>query len=314
MKPMPTSPKRLSDVAPFTHIVYERPSPHVARIVLNRVDKRNAQDAQLLYELNNAFDVSAQDDEVKVIILAANGPHFSAGHDMRNVDPLETLKKFRTVGTWCGFECAGAEGRMAFEKEAFLGFSERWRNIPKPTIAEVQGKAISGALMLIWPCDLIIAADDASFQDNTVLMGVSGVEMFQHPYELGVRKAKEMLFRASWISAQEAHRLGMVNHVVPPAELSAFTLELAKDIATKPMFALKLAKEAVNAAQDAQGRGSAMQTAFAYHQLCHTHNDKLFGMIVDPTFFKHTAPALAGAAKVLKAASSAADRKQEQAR
>jgi enoyl-CoA hydratase len=278
-----------------TRILYERPAPHVARIVLNRVETRNAQDALMLYELNDAFDRAAQDDEVKVIILAANGPHFSSGHDLRDSGQLETLKSFKTVGTWCGFGCAGAEGRMAFEKEAFLGFSERWRNIPKPTIAEVQGKAISGALLLIWPCDLIVAADDASFQDNTVLMGVSGIEFFNHPYELGVRKAKEMLFRSSWVSAQEAHRLGMVNHVVPRAELSAFTLELATDISKKPMFALKLAKEAVNAAQDAQGRGAALQIAFAYHQLCHTHNSKVFGMIVDPSFFEQSAASLASA-------------------
>jgi enoyl-CoA hydratase len=278
-----------------TRIVYERPAPHVARIVLNRVETRNAQDALMLYELNDAFDRAAQDDEVKVIILAANGPHFSSGHDLRDSGQLDTLKNFKTVGTWCGFGCAGAEGRMAFEKEAFLGFSERWRNIPKPTIAEVQGKAISGALLLIWPCDLIVAADDASFQDNTVLMGVSGIEFFNHPYELGVRKAKEMLFRSSWVSAQEAHRLGMVNHVVPRAELSAFTLDLANDIAKKPMFALKLAKEAVNAAQDAQGRGAAIQIAFAYHQLCHTHNSKVFGMIVDPSFFERSAASLASA-------------------
>jgi len=275
----------MSEAKTFTRIAYERPAPHVARIVLNRVETRNAQDALMLYELNEAFDRAAQDDEVKVIILAANGPHFSSGHDLRDTGQVETLRSFKTVGTWCGFDCVGAEGRMAFEKEAFLGFSERWRNIPKPTIAEVQGKAISGALLLIWPCDIIVASDDAAFQDNTVLMGISGVEFFNHPYELGVRKAKEMLFRSSWVSAQEARELGMVNHVVPRDTLSAFTLDLAQDIAKKPMFALKLTKEAVNAAQDAQGRGSAIQTAFAYHQLCHTHNSKVFGMILDPSFF-----------------------------
>lgn len=279
----------------FTRILLERPAEHIARIVLNRVETRNAQDVQMLYELNEAFDRAAQDDGVKVIILAANGPHFSSGHDLRDVDQLETLRRFKTVGTWCGFGCPGAEGRMAFEKEAFLGLSERWRNIPKPTIAEVQGKAISGALLLIWPCDLIVAAEDAAFQDNTVLMGVSGVEFFQHPYELGARKAKEMLFRSSWVTAQEAHRLGMVNHVVPRAELSTFTLDLARDIARKPLLALKLAKEAVNAAQDAQGRSAAMQTAFAYHQLCHTHNSKVFGMLLDPSFFSEAPAALVSA-------------------
>jgi len=162
-------------------ITYEHPADRVARIVLNRPEVRNAQDTQLLYELNDAFDVAARDDAVSVIILAANGPHFSAGHDLREPDKLATMREHRTVGTWCGFACAGAEGQMAREKEIYLGFSERWRNIPKPTIAQVHGKVIAGGLMLVWPCDIIIASDDAEFADNTVAMGVSGAEFFNHP-------------------------------------------------------------------------------------------------------------------------------------
>ena len=264
-------------------VAYETPGAHVARIVLNRPQARNAQDTGLLYALNDAFDRAARDDEVKVIILAANGPHFSSGHDLRETGSIgEQMAGFETVGTWCGFSCAGAEGRMAREKEIYLGLSERWRNIPKPTIAQVQGKCIAGGLMLVWPCDLIVAADDAAFCDNTVGMGVAGVEYFAHLWELGPRKAKELLFTADWLSAQEAKAIGMVNHVVPVAELAAFTLALAGKIATKPMFALKMAKEAVNAAQDAQGRVGAMGTAFALHQLAHSHNMQVHGMPVDP--------------------------------
>jgi enoyl-CoA hydratase len=267
----------------FRTLLYETPAPHVARIVLNRPDTRNAQDTRLLYELNDAFDKAAQDGTVKVIILAANGPHFSSGHDLRERDAAATMKEFPTVGTWCGFECAGAEAQMAREKEIYIGFSERWRNIPKPTIAEVQGKCIAGGLMLIWPCDIIVAAEDASFLDNTVSMGVGGAEFFNHPWELGPRKAKELLFTADWLSAAEAEKLGMVNHVVANEKLSSFTLDLAQRIAQKPLFALKLVKEAVNAAQDAQGRSSAMQTAFALHQLAHSHNMQVHGMLIDPT-------------------------------
>lgn len=267
----------------FQTLLYETPAPHIARIVLNRPDTRNAQDTRLLYELNDAFDKAAQDNDVKVIILAANGPHFSSGHDLRERDTHAAMKDYPTVGTWCGFECAGAEAQMAREKEIYIGFSERWRNIPKPTIAEVQGKCIAGGLMLVWPCDIIVAADDAAFLDNTVSMGVGGAEFFNHPWELGVRKAKELLFTADWLSAQEAEKLGMVNHVVPRYELTTFTLTLAEKIATKPLFALKLAKEAVNAAQDAQGRSSAMQTAFALHQLAHSHNMQVHGMLIDPS-------------------------------
>ena len=267
----------------FQTLLYETPAAHVARIVLNRPDTRNAQDTRLLYELNDAFDKAAQDNDIKVIILAANGPHFSSGHDLRERDPHAAMKEFPTVGTWCGFECAGAEAQMAREKEIYIGFSERWRNIPKPTIAEVQGKCIAGGLMLVWPCDIIVAADDAAFLDNTVSMGVGGAEFFNHPWELGIRKAKELLFTADWLSAEEAEKLGMVNHVVPREDLTSFTLALAEKIAAKPLFALKLAKEAVNAAQDAQGRTSAMQTSFALHQLAHSHNMQVHGMMIDPS-------------------------------
>lgn len=269
-------------------VLYERPADKVARIVLNRPEARNAQSMRMLYELNDAFDRAAQDDSVSVIILAANGPHFSAGHDLREGDALQVVTDHRRVGTWCGFGCAGAESQMAVEKEMYIGLSERWRNLPKPTIAAVQGKVIAGGLMLVWPCDLIVAADDALFQDNTVSMGVSGAEFFNHPFEVGVRKAKEMLFTSDFLTAAEVHRLGMVNHVVAPDELESFTLQLASRIAEKPLFALKLAKEAVNVAQDNQGRVHAMQTSFAYHQLCHSHNQQVHGMLIDPGFMEKT--------------------------
>jgi enoyl-CoA hydratase len=266
----------------FETVTYEVPADRVARISLNRPEARNAQDTKLLYELNDAFDMAARDDAISVIVLAANGPHFSSGHDLREADPIGSLAKYETVGTWCGFSCEGAEGWMAREKELYQGLSERWRNIPKPTIAQVQGKCIAGGLMLVWPCDLIVASEDALFSDNTVSMGMTGVEFFGHPWELGPRKAKEMLFTSDFVTAQDAHRLGMVNQVVPAAELATFTLELASKIAAKPLFALKLTKEAVNAAEDAQGRISAMQTAFALHQLGHSHNMQVHGLPIDP--------------------------------
>jgi enoyl-CoA hydratase len=265
-------------------VLYDETVPRVARIVLNRPATRNAQDTEMLYALNDAFDRAARDDEISVIVLAANGPHFSSGHDLREEELYEVMSDHATVGTWCGFTCAGAEGQMAREKEIYLGFSERWRNIPKPTIAEVHGKVIAGGLMLVWPCDIVVAAAGAEFIDNTVAMGVSGAEFFNHPWELGVRKAKEMLFTSEAITAEEAKELGMVNHVVDREDLTEFTMALAERIAAKPLFALKLAKEAVNAAQDAQGRVGAMQTSFALHQLCHSHNQQVHGQLIDPGF------------------------------
>src|SRR5262249_15868104 len=175
-------------------ILYETPAPGIARVVLNRPETRNAQDTRLLYELNEAYDRATQDESIKVIITAANGPHFSSGHDLRERDHLETQDKYAPVTTATGYHRAGAEGRQAREEEIYTGFCERWRNIPKPMIAAVQGRCSTGGLMLCWPSDIILASDDAVFEDVTVMLGIPGVEMFAHAYELGPRKAKEMLF------------------------------------------------------------------------------------------------------------------------
>ena len=259
---------------------YELPEAGVARIVLDRPEARNAQDKRMTYALNDAFDRAAHDDGVKVIVLAGEGPHFSAGHDLRDRAAMADVEP---VSTWGGYDLPGAEGMMATEEEIYLQMCWRWRNLPKPTIASVHGKTIAGGLMLVWVCDLVVAADDATFVDPTVAMGVNGVELFAHPWELGVRKAKELLFTGDELGAEEAHRLGMVNHVVPRTELDTFTMDLARRIATRPGFALKLAKQSVNQMLDAQGQWSAYQAAFSLHQLAHSHNNQVFGMPVDPS-------------------------------
>jgi enoyl-CoA hydratase len=263
------------------HIRYEEPAAGVARICLARVDARNAQNMQMTYELNAAFDRAAHDDAIKVIILAADGPHFSAGHDLAG-DQGKTWRDFPIVGTWADFDEGGAAGRYYREKEIYLEMAERWRNIPKPTIAAVQGKCISGALILAWVCDLIVATEDAQFRDSTTDLGLTGVELFMHPYELGTRKAKEWLFTSSWLTAQEAHVRGMVNRVVPPDALESEVLQLAETIAARPSFALRTVKEACNQAQDLMGRRQTVQSAFAMHHLAHAHNQLKFGIHVDP--------------------------------
>jgi len=136
--------------------------------------------------------------------------------------------------------------------------------------------------MLAWVCDLIVAAEDATFSDPVVAFGVNGVEYFAHPWEVGVRKAKEMLFTGEPIGAAEGKALGMVNQVVPRDELEAFTLDLAGRIATRPSMGLKLAKQSVNQAQDAQGLWQALQAAMSLQQLGHSHNVQVHGIPVDP--------------------------------
>lgn len=264
------------------YILYETPEPGIARIVMDRGNAANAQDTRFLYELNAAFDRAAADDDVRVIILAANGKHFSAGHDIRERNHLENQDRFAPVTPFQQHRRPGAEGRMSREEELYTGFCERWRNLPKITIAAVQGKCVSGGLLLCWPCDLIVASDDAEFQEVTVAMGIAGVEWFAHPWEMHPRKAKEMLLTGEPIGAEEARQIGMVNRVVPRADLAEATLLLARRIARQPSFATKMVKQAVNGAVDAQGRHAANQIAFALHHLGHSHAMEVYGLPVDP--------------------------------
>ena len=158
-----------------------------------------------------------------------------------------------------------------FESRRFLEYSLRWRNVPKPSIAAVQGVCISGGLLLCWPCDLIVAADNASFSDPVVNMGIGGVEYHGHTWEWGARKAKELLFTGRRMTAQEAERLGVINAVVPLDELRDAARALAAEIATKHPFALRQAKRAVNQTLDVQGFYAAIQSVFDIHQTGHGH-------------------------------------------
>ncbi len=263
---------------------YENPAEGVARIVLARADKHNAINPQMIFEVNEAFDRALYDDTVKVIILAADGRNFSAGHDI-----ADTVENYRAdmqerspgVSAWSGFTDEVTHGWYASEKEGYLESARRWRNIAKPTICAVQGKCIAGALIFAWVCDIIVAAKNAQFSDPVVTFGVSGVEWFAHPWELGPRKAKELLFTSDVWSAEEAWRLGMVNQVVELEELEEYTLAMAQKIAKKPAFALKATKEAVNKTLDIQGQGNAIDAAFSLHHLCHNQNFRMFGYGMD---------------------------------
>ncbi len=266
---------------PLPQVRYETPAPHVARIVMARPEAHNAQGLTMTYQLNAAFDRAAHDDDIKVVILAADGRNFSAGHDLGAGDG-KTWRDFPTIGTWAGFDAGGAEARYGREMEIYLEMCERWRNLSKPTIAQVQGRVIAGGLMLAWICDLIIASEDATFKDPVIDFGICGVEFFNHPWELGIRKAKEFLFTADEMTAQEALTHGMVNRVVARDALEAETLALAQKIAAKPSFALKATKQALNHVQDVQGRRNAQMHVFSLHHLLHAHNELVYGMAMDP--------------------------------
>ena len=270
----------MSDETDWEHIRYEQPGERVARIVLARPQVANAQDYQMLSELNGAFDRAARDDSVRVIVLAADGDHFSSGHDLRGGTAMDEIEP---IGTWCCFGADGAEGYMATEAEMYVNLCWRWRNIAKPTIAQVQGKVIAGGLMLVWPMDLVVCSEEATFADPVVAFGVNGHEYFTHPFEAGARLAKEMLFTGRPITADEAYRRGMVNRVVSRDQLESETLELATHIARRPSFGLALAKQSVNNSLDAMGMYTAIQSAFGLHHVAHNHNLRLFDSLVDPS-------------------------------
>jgi enoyl-CoA hydratase len=239
----------------------------VAIITLNRPDRRNAQNPPLLQELDQAFDRAAADEQIRVIVLNAAGKHFSAGHD---ISP-EVLTYEPWLSMFDDVERTGLLRMYNWEKKHFLAYARKWRDLPKPTIAAVQGACIAAGLMLIWPMDLIVAADNARFSDPVVRMGIGGVEYHGHTWEFGARKAKELLFTAGFIDAEEAQRLGMVNRVVPLIELEKATLALAHEIAQMHPHALQMAKRAVNQTLDTMGQYAAIQAVFDIHSLGHAN-------------------------------------------
>ena len=262
------------------YIRIETPAPGVRRVVLARPEKRNAQNPAMLYELDDAFLEATNDAAIKVIVLAADGPDFSSGHDLSDTfhvphEPRATMGGHLDLGM--------AEGHYAFECETYLGLCRRWRDLPKPTIAQAHGRAIAGGIMLLWPMDIIIASEDATFADPVTAFGVNGVEYFTHVWEVGHRKAREMLFTGEPVSAQDGYRLGMVNHVVPREELESFTLDMAQRIAARPTFGLRLAKESVNRTLDAQGQSVLLQSALSLHNQGHASALARFGSLTDPT-------------------------------
>jgi enoyl-CoA hydratase/carnithine racemase len=234
-------------------------SERIATITLNRPEAANAQSMELLDQLDEAWRRAADDSAVRVIVLQAAGKHFSAGHDIKGIGAPGQDQKWELASIY------------EVEARRFLEYSLRWRNVPKPSIAAVQGVCIGGGLLLCWPCDLIVAAENAVFSDPVVNMGIGGVEYHGHTWEWGARKAKEMLFTARGMDAREAERVGMVNRVVPLEELGSQTRQLAAEIAGKHPFALRQAKRAVNQTLDVQGFYAAVQSVFDIHQTGHGH-------------------------------------------
>ena len=246
----------------------------VATITMRRKRYRNAQNSAMTYALDDAFYRAADDDDVAVIILAGEGEHFSAGHDIGSPHRDADQRFTRKATLWwdhTGHE--GAASRFARESEVYLGMCRRWRDLPKPTIAKVQGGCIAGGLMLAWACDLIVAADNAFFRDPVVHMGIPGVEYFAHPWQMSPRAAKEFLFLGEQVPAAVQLKPGHGQSCSVPLErLVEEVRDIAERIAAMPRFGLALAKRAVNLCEDRMGLRDGMDAVFGLHHLAHAHN------------------------------------------
>ena len=266
-------------------IVYETEEPvtytvvdGVAWIMMNRPQFNNAQNGQMTYALDDAFQKATNDDAVRCIVLGGEGKHFSAGHDIGTPgrDLHREFDKRLMVAPHTNKP--GAELLYTREQEQYLGMCRRWRDVPKPTIAMVQGACVAGGLMLAWVCDLIVASDDAFFQDPVnPLMGIPGVEYFAHAYELPPRVAKEFLLLGERMSAQRAEQFGMVNKVLPRAELREAVTAWARKLAGQARLGNWLTKQAVNHVEELRGKRAAMDAVFHMHHFAHAQNDLVTG-------------------------------------
>ena len=261
-------------------IVYETDEPvryevdgAVAHIIMNRPQFNNAQNSQMTYALDAAFQRAVNDDSVRVIVLRGEGKHFSAGHDIgtpgRDVTASWDRKHLLPDHT----NKPAAEFLYTREQEVYLGMCRRWRDIPKPTIAAVQGACVAGGLMLAWVCDLIIATEDAFFQDPVNRMGIPGVEYFAHGFELPPRIAKEFILLGERMSAERAYNFGMGNRLSTRENLLADVKKMADELASRPRLGNWLTKQAINHVEELRGKRTAMDAVFHMHHFAHAQND-----------------------------------------
>ena len=235
---------------------------HVATITMNRPEVANAQDTALIDGIDRFLDRADADDEVRVVVLAGNGKHFSSGHDLKALVGDAEADEWRLMR-------ATPEGKFRHEQVMYVERCQRIYHFRKPTIAAVQGACVAAGLMLACMCDLIVAADDATFQNPVLRMTGAGVELLVEPWELGIRKAKEFLWTGEKLDAQEAWRLGLVNRVVPRAELTARVDELADRVALVPPVTAQVVKDSLNNTATLMGKEASWKYHFMAHHWMH---------------------------------------------
>ncbi|MCX7617189.1 enoyl-CoA hydratase-related protein [Tepidiforma sp.] len=221
----------------FRDIDYRTDGP-IAWITFNRPQYRNAQSWRLLDEYDRAMDLAVADPAVRVIITRGAGGNFSSGHDLGTPEQAAD-REARGIGE------AGIEFYENF-RHYNLDLLVKWRNAPKPTIAMVEGFCIFAGWMMAACVDLVFAARNALFLPAML-------EYFSLPYDVGVRKAKELMFESRFLTAEEAQQLGFVNRVFEPEDLERETVGYALRVAENNPVVVRLSKAAANRAQDLMG-------------------------------------------------------------
>ena len=233
----------------FQEVLYAVQGP-VGVITLNRPARRNAQGYRMLDEIDQAFALARADDGVRVVILRGSGGVFSTGHDLGTPEGMayrDALGAKPGIETYDQFK--------KYNLDLLVG----WRNFPKPTIALVEGYCIYAGWMLAAAMDIVFAAEDAQF-----LAGV--VEYMSIPWDIGVRRAKELCFESRFITAREAADYGFVNRVLAPADLERETFDFARRVAQNSPEVLRFSKIHANKAQDAQGFTNALEDSLGDYQ------------------------------------------------
>jgi enoyl-CoA hydratase len=221
----------------------------VATVTLARPEYRNAQSVRLVRELDAALRRAREDDEVRVIVLAGEGSSFSAGHDLGSPEDVDEVEFRRTAPT-------RAVGARSWDLYSELTMA--WRDLPKPTIAAVQGNCIYAGWSIASAMDIVIAADDARFLPHLS-------EFFTLPWVIGPRRAKQVLFANRPLSAEQALDFGMVAEIVPADQLASRVQELARQIAANDPALVRLIKGAVNNVEDTMGFAATIRTSQAYN-------------------------------------------------
>ena len=230
---------------------------HLARLTLNRPERRNALNRKMMEELTIAIEDVAADDEMRALVLTGAGKAFCAGADIDIMPGGGDTKELGELGV----EKLRRSFLFVTVKKIILGLQQ----MEKPTIAMLNGACVGAGFDLALACDLRTASEGAKFMCGFVKLGLfpGFGAAWLYPRTMGLGKAFEMLFTGDMLSAKEAKEIGMVNKLSSPEELEATTLEMVKKIVNGPPVAIRLMK-----AQVYKGMGMDLSTALDEASVC----------------------------------------------